>query len=109
TEGAKYLLQSSLGKSKSFLTVVDAIDVPDEQKLAIESALGEAAVYIIVEKLADVFGAIEELKKEDKGKATFVCLERIPAITRTSDLPNVRWAKDVIKCKPQFRKLFDFL
>lgn len=108
TEGAKYLLGSPMGKQKSFLTVADAVQTADEYRLAIEAALGDSAVYIIVERQADIAAAIEELKNREKGKATFVCLERIPRLTRKTS-GSLQWAKDVVKCKPQYRRLFDFL
>jgi chromosome segregation protein len=110
TDGTKYILASESGKRKSFVTVADAIQAPEKYRTAIETALGDAAFYIIVEQLSDVFQAVEELKKQDKGKATFVCLEKIPALEHYHDHPDsITWAKDVVQCKEIHKPLMNYL
>jgi chromosome segregation protein len=112
SEGAKYLLSTEAWQKKSFITVADAIQTSEVHRIAVETALGDAAYYVIVEKLADVYAAIEELQKSRKGKATLVCLERIPRIRSIGGAKpdrNIIWAKDAVTCKSQFKPLFEFL
>ncbi|MFI5252674.1 MAG: chromosome segregation protein SMC [Bacteroidota bacterium] len=110
TDGTKYILGSETGKRKAFITIADAIQTPENYRTAIETALGDAAFYIIVDKLADIQQAVEELNTHDKGKATFVCLEKISHIRHFRKNGNkVVWASDVITCKDAYKPLMRLL
>jgi chromosome segregation protein len=110
-EGARYLLEKQTGKSKKLLSVADIINTADKYKTAIQAALGESINYLVVEKESDAFTAISDIEQANKGKAVFVCLERVPEIKRakTKLSKSFTWANQVVKVKEPYRHLIDFL
>lgn len=111
-EGAKFLLhQHDQWKRRHLRTVADIIDVEEKYRVAIGTALGETAGYLVVEQSADAYGAIEELRKNAKGKATFVVLNRVPQIhrARVKQKFGLPFAADVAQTKTHYRSLINFL
>ncbi|MDI6767320.1 MAG: hypothetical protein QME52_10905, partial [Bacteroidota bacterium] len=112
SEGTKYLLKHDDWKAKKISTVADILHSDDKYRLAIESALGDLANVIVVERIEDGYAAIKELKKQDKGKTTFISLQNVPKIIRRGkkklDLPFV-WATDVVQCDAIYQPLLNFL
>ncbi|HMK39407.1 MAG TPA: AAA family ATPase, partial [Bacteroidota bacterium] len=77
-EGVRYLSSSaSWGPSRN-ITVADAVHAEERYRAAVEAALGEYAGLLIVENGAEADRGIALLKEEERGKATFVCLDRMP-------------------------------
>lgn len=108
SDGARYLLNEEKWKKKGFLSLADTLKVPDRYRRAIEAALGEAAGYVVVDRLADLRSAIEELRVQQKGKATFVCLERLPEARRSihaSVSEHSSPALDAVTVEAKFRDL----
>ncbi len=112
SDGARHLLGHEKWKQKKIATIADSLHAQEKYRVAIEAALGEAAQYLVVDKVEDGYAAFDELKKEDKGKASIVCLQWIPKIKRRgkkiSNVPYVR-ASDVIQCEDRVRPLMNFL
>lgn len=69
-EGVRYLLKDV--KGKNILTVLDAIEVEDKFKIAIETALGEISNYLIVNESENTDNFINLLAENKKGKVTFI-------------------------------------
>ncbi len=72
----------SLAKSDSRFrgvrgTVSDLIRVPAELGAAIEAALGNSVQDVVTEDLATAKGLIEYLRREQKGRVTFLPLDRV--------------------------------
>ncbi len=113
SEGARYLFTSDEWKSAIQTTVGEAITADPRFRVAIEAALGEATGFVIVESLQHAYAAIEFLKKNQKGKATFICLDRVPKLFnhRPSffDDEVIGWATDVGRYDARYRDLFMFL
>ncbi len=107
----KYLLNETEFKKKNYLTVADIVNTDEKYRSAIQTALGEAANYIIVEKESEAFEAASLLEKNEKGKAVFICLDRIPKIRRirTTHHSPILWADQVVKVKEPYRSLVLFL
>jgi chromosome segregation protein len=112
-EGTRYLI--SAGESRSFVqtTVRDAISTEPEHRAAIESALGEAANYIVVNNLDEAYRGVQLLKQSQKGKATFICLNRIPLVNHEdltiSNGGAIGWALDLVQYDKKYQCLFRFL
>lgn len=114
-EGVRYLVTSNRWSASRRITVADAVFAEEQYRTAIESALGDAAGFLIVDTSREAEEAVAILKAEGKGKATFVCLERIPRITGRVRLPSlpgvIGWASEVAQYEeeyaPLFRLLFD--
>ncbi len=113
SEGARYLSSASQWSESQLLTVADAIHADERYRAGIESALGDDAGLVIVNSVHEAEEGISLLSREGKGKATFVCLDRIPKMSRRFKavrLPGViGWASSVAKCEPTHADLFQFL
>ncbi len=113
SEGAKYLITSEEWSNKILNTVGESFTTEAQYRIALENALGEAAGYIVVESITEAYSAMEFLKQNNKGKATFICLDRLPgATTLQINLNNngiVNWALNVITYNPKYEALFAFL
>ncbi|MBI2618644.1 MAG: chromosome segregation protein SMC [Ignavibacteriales bacterium] len=113
SEGARYLLGSEEWKSSVETTVGEALSVDPRYRVALETALGDSSGYVIVETDRIAYDAIEHLKKSRKGKATFVCLDRIPVSPNHRPPVSVEgitgWASDFVKADTRYQPLFRFL
>lgn len=113
SEGTKFLVAHEEGKFLIRTTVTDSIQTDAKFRVAVESALGEATGYIVVNNLDEACRGIEILKQTQKGKATFICLDRLPQINGESGVPLSDgihgWAVDLIHFEEKYRPLFNFL
>ncbi len=113
SEGARYLIKSGDWKSIVETTVGEAASVDPRYRIAVESALGEASGYVIVANIDHAYAAIEYLKKHQKGKATFICLDRLPKLMDHRPLftdPGViGWASSLVHAQDRFRELYRVL
>ncbi|MBI3189526.1 MAG: chromosome segregation protein SMC [Ignavibacteriales bacterium] len=111
-EGAKYLLQQEHWQKRNLLSVTDVFETDDRYQFALEAALGEMTNLLIVEHERDAHEAIDELLKHKRGKATFVCLERVPVlhhIKEVNDESTLFYLKDVVRCEEKYRSLVELL
>ena len=76
-QGVRLVLQHKQQLSGIVGAVAELIDVPSSFTLAIETALGGAAQHVIVENEHDARQAINYLKKQRGGRATFLPLTTI--------------------------------
>ncbi|MFA6540951.1 MAG: chromosome segregation protein SMC, partial [Bacteroidota bacterium] len=113
SEGAKYLLANDQWKDVLLNTVADAMTTDARYRIAVESAVGEFTNYIIVNSIDEAHRGVELLKNSNHGRATFICLELIPAVDPQHEvLPAagvIGWARSVITCDKTFSALCDFL
>jgi chromosome segregation protein len=97
-------------------TVADILQTQDQYVRATEAALGEAAQYIVVQKTDTALQAIEHLRQNKAGQATFLILDEVERLERPSRPVQIvsnngeqKWAADVVSCIPQHRPLVEFL
>lgn len=112
SEGARFLLDQQSGKQKKFVSLAEVVTVEEKYRVAVETALADAANYLITETTEDALAGVEELKKQNKGKVTFISLQRVPHLHRIK-LPNLGagmfWATHLVKAKSPFRPIIEFL
>jgi chromosome segregation protein len=112
-EGVRFLSGSERWTPGRKLTVADALHADEQYRVAIEAALGEAAGLLVVEKAVDADQGVVLLREEHKGKATFICLDRLPRITRDYRLPSIPgvhgWALDLARYDEDYAPLFALL
>jgi len=110
-EGIQYLLSASGWASTDPITVADAFDTDSEYRAAFESALGEIAYYLIVENSKDAFEAVDVLRHSQKGKATLIALDRVPALNgEPPALQNgAKSALSLARFSDRYRNLFTML
>jgi len=113
SEGARYLVTSDDWKSIVQTTVGEAATVDPRYRVAIEAALGETSGFVIVESIDHAYAAIDFLKKNQKGKATFVCLDRLPKLMvhrpMFGDPGVVGWAGSLVHTDDRYRELYRVL
>jgi chromosome segregation protein len=113
SEGARYLIANDEWSSRIQMTVGDAVTTDPRLRVAVETALGEAVGYVIVDNVEQAYSAMEFLKKNQKGRATFICLNRIPAVppadARMAVPGVIGWASGLIQCEHRHASLFQFL
>jgi len=111
-EGAKYLLQQEDWKKRNLVSVTDVFETDDRYQHALETALGELTNVLIVEHERDALEAIDELVRQKRGKATFVCMERLPALQHFKEEHehgSLFYLKDVVRCEEKYRPLVELL
>jgi chromosome segregation protein len=112
SEGARLLLEQQKGKQKKFVSLAEVVAVEEKYRLAIETAFADAANYLLCETTEDALAGVEELKKQQKGKVTFISLQRVPKVRRMN-LPTLGggmlWATSLTKVKAPFRPIVEFL
>jgi len=117
------LADNSWKKAGLLGAVAELVTAPKEYEAAIEAALG-SAVQNIVASTADVARrAVEELKRQRAGRATFLPLDILrPQRAAASEIPGfgqgrgqayasgvVGLAADLVQADPAYRKVVDYL
>lgn len=75
SEGVKYLTKEL--HLPNISTIADLIEVEDKYSIAVETALGEVANYLVVDDSRDINKLINLLVNNRKGKITFILNEKI--------------------------------
>jgi chromosome segregation protein len=113
SEGVRYLSASQGWKPARKLTVADALHAEERLRTAVEAALGEFAGLLVVDSAKDADQGMALLKQEDRGKATFVSLDRIPRIQSRMKIPQlpgvIGWAVDLVQFDAAYAPLFRFI
>lgn len=108
----RYLLSASrLGRlHASPRALVDLFRCPERVTRAVESFLGGRQFWLAVETLDEAQKCIEELKKGQAGRATFLPQERAHP-RRPGKTPSgggiVGWARDILECDPFWQDVLD--
>ncbi len=94
--------------------VADLCTVPDDCVVAIETALGGAAQHIVTESVSDAKAAVEWLKRERRGRATFLPLDDIRGDERVDEFllrqPGVvGLASRLVEYDIRLRPVFEYL
>ena len=113
SEGVKFLSSVDQWSGRGIVTVADAAYAEERFRAAIEAAIGDFGGMIVVRSAADAEKAMVLLKKQNRGKATFVCLDAVPEISSIQTIsPHpglVGWASALVQCDPQYRALYRFI
>src|SRR5690606_21507050 len=83
----------------------------------LETALGGDLQDVVLETAESVKTAVEILKREQGGRATFLPLDHIPPFEQNANQRTrlrkeqgvVGWANDLVECEDKLRKAVDFL
>lgn len=97
-ESVRYLLGEQEWSTSEPILVADAITVSEPFRTAISVALGDAAGFLIVASVSDARRGVESVARGKMGKATFVCLDRLPAqipLSPSVETVGLGWASDL--------------
>ncbi|MBO7246292.1 MAG: AAA family ATPase, partial [Clostridia bacterium] len=113
SDGVKNVMNAS--ELKGIVGTVSSVVSTDEKYvLALETALGASAQFIITEKEEDAKNAVKYLKKTSGGRATFLPIDTVTG-NRVNEEPfkNVKGyigiASDMVKSDKRFRTVIDDL
>src|SRR5690625_3096694 len=117
--GVKEILQASKENRLQhiFGVVLDLIHVPEKYLTAIDTVLGGQAQYIVVPDDQVARTTIQWLKKENKGRATFLPLESIKSRTIPEPILHalkdeqgfIGIASDLVQVEKHFKKVTEHL
>jgi len=113
-DGVKYLVLEKAMPVGNWGTLGENLRVPKKYRRAIEAALGEAVVSMLVEDPDLAFTGMEMLRERQKGVATFIAMnlagKHFNGHTRAySDERVIAAASSVVECEDRFRGLVDNL
>lgn len=115
-KGERWVLSSRERLPGVVDTVANLITAQTEHIKAVESALGEAAQFIVCQNTQSAVDAIQQLKEEKAGRATFIPLDKVDALkvsSTRSDLSRRQgvtgWASELVQCQPGVKKVIDTL
>lgn len=109
-EAVRYLSKDKKWSNLEATTVADVISTDEKYKIAIASLLGNVASCLIVPSIEQALSGVNSLKDSKKGKATFVCLDRIsttPTSQEKESLPDyaLGWATQVTNTSQEYNNL----
>ncbi len=115
SDGVKNVMSAS-GKELFGIvgTVSSVISTDEKYVLALETALGASAQFIITEKESDAKNAVRYLKKSSGGRATFLPIETVQG-NRVNEAPfkgisgYLGIASDLVKSDERYRLVIDDL
>ncbi len=112
-ESVRFLSAAEQWSSRRVLTVADTVHADVEYRVAIEAALGDTGGLVVVDRAEDAEQGVGLLREQGKGKATFVCLDRLPVIRCRYQIPAIPgvcgWAIDMAHFDAELAPLFGFL
>ena len=82
SDAVQFLAEEREWSSNGFVTPADVIDCDAEYAAAVEAALAAYLDCIIVRSEGELERAVAKLRASDKGRATFIVLDRLPASPR---------------------------
>jgi chromosome segregation protein len=115
SSGAKTLMSWAGKPSGMMLPLVEVLQVPEQYRVAVSSALGELGEVIPVRNLSDAEAGIEYLKENGGGRASFLILERLESSSKDVARPSngvpgfVGFADTLIKFPDEYRSAVDLL
>ncbi len=94
--------------------VAELLQVPGKYVTALETALGGSLQNIVTRDTDTAKAAIELLKRERLGRATFLPLSSIVVRGNRENIPAhakgvLGWANELVGTEPQYQKVADFL
>ncbi|MDL2280865.1 chromosome segregation protein SMC, partial [Selenomonadales bacterium OttesenSCG-928-I06] len=112
----KNVLKSPLNKSNSYKAVAELINVPSQYVTAVETALGSTIQNIVTEHENAATEAINFLKKNKSGRATFLPLNTLKILSPNKNEESLAKSKealgflcDFVKTDKKYEPIIKFL
>ncbi|UCC80478.1 MAG: chromosome segregation protein SMC [Candidatus Zixiibacteriota bacterium] len=88
SSGAKAIMAWQDKPSGIMMPVAEALDVPEQYRVAVNAAMGDMGEIIPVKTYDDAMSAIEYLKTNSAGRSTFLALDRLGNLPDPDERPN---------------------
>lgn len=90
-DGAKALARGEVAGLPKFEILSDIFYVEPDYRIAAESILGDASNFLVSPDEHTALSAIDELRKSDLGKVTFICIDKLnPPLARLNSTSHRR-------------------
>jgi chromosome segregation protein len=110
SESIQFLAGDREWADQELVTVADVISCDSHAQQAVEAALGEYAACLVVATEAEAHRAIGKLRDSEKGRATFIVLNRLPEVERArSPDPAAVSLLEFIRTEPEYAGLAEVL
>lgn len=83
-DAVRFLAEDPARRDTPIITVSDVVTCPPEYHIALDTALGALASSILVRDDDELARTANRLRREDKGRATFIVLDRLSADDTTA-------------------------
>ena len=105
--GAVQYLASSEWADQDLETVADVLACDEEDRIALDAALGSFATCVVVDSDEEARHAVEMLRQHEQGRATFIVLDRLRQLTAVHrDTIDAAPLLDRVRTAgPEYRKL----
>ncbi|MEW6686079.1 MAG: chromosome segregation protein SMC [Candidatus Edwardsbacteria bacterium] len=109
SEAVRFLVTE---RKENLVSLAEVLEVEESYRPAIESALGEKLQYLLVENQTQAKQAVELLKKESRGSATFIPLDSFRSQNKKLSLPEdeniLGPASQFVQCThPRYKPMVD--
>lgn len=88
SSGAKAIMAWQDKPSGIMMPVAEALDVPEQYRVAVNAAMGDMGEIIPAKTYDDARSAIEFLKTNNAGRSTFLVLDRLGKLPESNERPN---------------------
>jgi chromosome segregation protein len=113
SESSTFLIDAPEWNVREKKLLSDCIISEDYLGIAVESCLGNAVGYFVVDTTEDAASARATLRAKEKGKASFVCRNAVPAAAAPTGLPQndgvLGWASELVACDDTIRHVIRHL
>jgi len=103
TDGGRKILDEKAPGLMGLLA--DLVEVAPEHRIALETALGDAAQYLLFHDLESALNSLKILDRKGGGKATLISLDRLEKPETTGKKPALPegvkvtgWASELVRC-----------
>lgn len=108
SESTEFLLgQEGWNSGTQRMVLAEAVGADEELRPAVAAALGDATDFIVVDTLGEARAGIQALRDNDKGKVTFVCLEKVPSMPDPAAAPAGEglfgWVSELVRTEDRLR------
>ena len=111
TQSTRYIMTNRHNLPGLHGPLSDLVNVNDDYKLAIESALGDALNYLVVDDTHVAKRIIDRVIKEDQGRITLLPLDRLNQISDNDDIYSFHLPllSNLVSCEKPYEKIFRLL
>jgi chromosome segregation protein len=110
SESVQFLAGDADWTEDELVTVADVVGCDPGVKPAVEAALGDFASCLVVKTQAEATRAISKLKESEKGRTTFMILDRLPSPGSRGSVPaGTRALIDEVRFEPDYEALVQLL
>jgi chromosome segregation protein len=107
---SKFILKNEAWKNiDKPIVLIEDIDTEDDYRVAVESALGDYAHIFIIDDESQAHSAFEYLKKNEKGKVSFICKSNIKEASEPKVLNKsekvIGWISELVKVDDKLRAM----